>query len=143
MGTDDSPIALYEEEGGERGLLAAQDVGVGDVLARVPLRLAITDVLDPQGRAALVDGVRAHTCTCVWPGVTLMLCTCPPISPSRPLTPFICRVLSTSFSGLPLARQIGSSAAAAAGSRTNGPLVAILAGIAAQRAQCVMCLFSC
>ncbi|KAJ9526499.1 hypothetical protein QJQ45_017424, partial [Haematococcus lacustris] len=50
IGFDDSPVALYEECGRpgdasspERGLMAQRDIAAGEVVLRVPLRLALTD----------------------------------------------------------------------------------------------------
>ena len=43
VGGGDSPVALYETEDGERGILAAGPLAAKQVLAAVPLRLAIKD----------------------------------------------------------------------------------------------------
>ncbi|KAF8070869.1 SDG40 [Scenedesmus sp. PABB004] len=54
VGRDDSRVALYEEDAsGERGVVAVEHLAPGDVLARVPLRLAITDAMDAQQRRQL------------------------------------------------------------------------------------------
>eukprot|EP00667_Euglena_gracilis_P011887 EG_transcript_12166 len=43
VGGEDSPIGIYEAENGERGLLAALPIAPGQLIAAVPLRLALTD----------------------------------------------------------------------------------------------------
>ncbi|KAK9905452.1 hypothetical protein WJX75_000150 [Coccomyxa subellipsoidea] len=43
IGTNDSKIALYTTESGERGLMCTKDVAEGEQLLNVPLRLGIVD----------------------------------------------------------------------------------------------------
>ncbi|PRW44382.1 Histone-lysine N-methyltransferase setd3 [Chlorella sorokiniana] len=51
VGAADSKIALYEGEGGERGVVALQPIPSGQVVMRIPLRLAITDQVDDDDDA--------------------------------------------------------------------------------------------
>jgi hypothetical protein len=49
---------LYEDDDGDRGILCDQDIQAGDVVLRVPLRLAITDVLEPEQQELIGQQVR-------------------------------------------------------------------------------------
>lgn len=54
IGTTDSKIALFNGEGGERGIAAIAPLRRGDTFARIPLRLAITDDPEDEESNALV-----------------------------------------------------------------------------------------
>ncbi|KAG2446144.1 hypothetical protein HXX76_000741 [Chlamydomonas incerta] len=43
IGREDSKVALFEAEGGERGLMCEEPIATGEVVLEVPLRLALTD----------------------------------------------------------------------------------------------------
>lgn len=53
VGTEASKIALYSTETGERGVIAVAPIKRGEVIAKVPLRLAITDSPDDEESNAL------------------------------------------------------------------------------------------
>eukprot|EP00878_Enallax_costatus_P035835 GHUV01040071.1.p1 GENE.GHUV01040071.1~~GHUV01040071.1.p1 ORF type:complete len:342 (+),score=73.07 GHUV01040071.1:794-1819(+) len=54
VGQAGSKVALYQDEGGDRGIIAVEDISAGVELVRVPLRLAITDVMEDKQRSELV-----------------------------------------------------------------------------------------
>ena len=68
IGLADSKVALYQN-GPERGLCALQACSPGEVLLRVPLRLALTDHKDDQESNRLVyevGGVCESVGACVY-----------------------------------------------------------------------------
>ncbi|KAF6264965.1 hypothetical protein COO60DRAFT_1634018 [Scenedesmus sp. NREL 46B-D3] len=54
IGDENSQVALYEDADGDRGVIAVEDIPAGLQLLRVPLRLAITDVMEEQEKQQLV-----------------------------------------------------------------------------------------
>ncbi|KAL4428352.1 hypothetical protein ABPG75_002441 [Micractinium tetrahymenae] len=52
VGAADSKIALYQGEAGERGVVSLAPIAVGEVVMRIPLRLAITDAVDEEDEAS-------------------------------------------------------------------------------------------
>ncbi|KAG2440536.1 hypothetical protein HYH02_010414 [Chlamydomonas schloesseri] len=57
IGQEDSKVALFEAEGGERGLVCEEPIAAGEVVLEVPLRLALTDHPgDEESNALLYEG---------------------------------------------------------------------------------------